>query len=111
MSAWERLAEVEARLQKAHREIERLTQAPGGPGAAWRWSIPAQPERDSDLILTASVGDVPALTAALRAVLALHQPERDDKGWLPEAKAWCSCSRGHTVLHPCPTVRAIEEHL
>lgn len=41
--------------QAAWDELERLTSAPGGPGNAWRWSIPARPDRDSDLILAAGL--------------------------------------------------------
>lgn len=59
------LDEIRARLDAACAELDRMTQADGGPGAAWRWSIPANPERDSDLLLSASLADVERLLAAL----------------------------------------------
>jgi hypothetical protein len=74
-----RLDEIQARLDKANAEMDRLTER--NPGSAWRWSIPANPERDSDLILSASMADVPFLLAELRKahealerVEALHKP-------------------------------------
>ena len=59
-----RLDEIQARLDKANAEMDRLTER--NPGSAWRWSIPANPERDSDLILSASIADVAYLLAELR---------------------------------------------
>jgi len=44
--------------QKAWDELARLTE--GSPGRNWRWSIPANPERDSDLILAAGLTEVAA---------------------------------------------------
>lgn len=66
--------------------------------------------------------DVPALVAALRAVLDLHQPKADGPMSLVY---WEFCSCGTLEVHededgyqsigpakyPCPTVRAIEEAL
>lgn len=60
-------SKVWERYEAATAELDRMTSAPGGPGASWRWSIPARPERDSDLILDASIRDVPILLAALKA--------------------------------------------
>jgi hypothetical protein len=59
-----RLDEIQARLDAANAELDRLTE--GNPGANWRWSIPANPERDSDLILSASIADIAYLLAELR---------------------------------------------
>jgi hypothetical protein len=62
------LAAIQARADAAGDEVDRLTT--GNPGTNWRWSIPANPERDSDLILAASIADVPALVAELAELRA-----------------------------------------
>lgn len=62
------LARIRERAEKAGDELDRLTEG-GGPAATWRWSIPANPERDSDLLIGASQGDVPRMARALEAVL------------------------------------------
>ena len=50
-----------------------------------------------------------ALVAALRAVLDLHIPTT---GYLYDGDICVQCSTGDAeVVHPCPTVRAIEEAL
>lgn len=65
--------------QRAWDEISRLTSAPGGPGAAWRWSIPAKPDRDSDLILAAGLQE---LRDRLDAVARLcDEPEYHATRW------------------------------
>lgn len=70
------LDEIQERADAASKELDRL--AGGNPGTNWRWSIPAQPDRDTDLILGASQMDVPRLLAALRAVEAVAAPTGDD---------------------------------
>lgn len=58
--------------------------------------------------------DVPALVAALRAVLEMHKPDYT----YPECPKCTECSdlastedRKFAVLWPCPTVEAIRQHL
>lgn len=68
---------IRARAEAARNEIDRMTSAVGGPGASWRWSIPANPERDSDLILAASLTDVPALLAEVERLERMWGKERD----------------------------------
>lgn len=53
------LTGVRSRYAKASAEIDRLAAAQ--PGNAWRWSIPANPDRDTDIILMDSLVDVPLL--------------------------------------------------
>ena len=55
--------------------------------------------------------DVPALVAALRAVLKLHK--EDGHGW-GRGESFCTeCQQGYGLLvpYPCPTVTAIRQHL
>ena len=54
--------------QAAWDELDRLTA--GSPGRLWRWSIPADPERDSDLILAAGLKAIAAERDAAHAVIA-----------------------------------------
>lgn len=70
------LDEIQERADAASKELDRLVG--GNPGTNWRWSIPAQPDRDTDLILSASQMDVPRLVSALRAVEAVAAPTGDD---------------------------------
>lgn len=52
--------------------------------------------------------DVPALVAALEAVLAVHQPG----DWSDDEAEYTSCRHcGEAALYPCPTVEAINEAL
>ena len=55
--------------------------------------------------------DVPALVAALRAVLKLHK--EDVHGWGPGESFCTECQQGYGLLvpYPCPTVAAIRQHL
>ena len=64
--------------------------------------------------------DVPALVAALRAVLELHKPgEGSSQGWtlrggygyIEPYCAGCVASDEYAQHYPCATVRAIEEAL
>lgn len=67
---------IEERAERAATEVARLCDiSTGGPGNNWRWSIPADPKRDSDLILAASLVDVPALVAEVRRLRALVEPQ------------------------------------
>jgi hypothetical protein len=57
------LAQVQRDLAAASTELDRLTST--NPGTAWRWSIPANPTRDSDLLLSSAIEHIPALVAEL----------------------------------------------
>ena len=70
---------AEARAVRASAEVARLKAAP----LHWYWSIPADPERDSDLILGASVGDVPALIAEVRRLRPRVLITKDEVAQLP----------------------------
>lgn len=108
------IEDIRAREQKASDEIARLTT--NIPGTNWRWSIPANPERDSDLILAASIADVPwlldenaKLRAALDAVAKLHEEDLF-RGHL--SNGCKACGNGNNGQGwPCPTVRTITEAL
>ncbi len=70
---------VQARADAAHKEVGEI--ALHGENR-WRMSIPAEPSRDSDLIIAGSLQDVPALVAELRAarevIKACHAADRYD---------------------------------
>ncbi len=59
--------------QKAWDELARLTSG-SGPAVNWKWSIPANPDRDSDLILAAGLKAVANERDALAAILAARRP-------------------------------------
>ncbi|WP_433520079.1 hypothetical protein ACQP2T_63805 (plasmid) [Nonomuraea sp. CA-143628] len=66
----ERLAEIRAAFERAHTEIGEVCAE--GPHNRWRWSIPANPARDTDLIVSDALkgaedllAEVDRLTAAL----------------------------------------------
>lgn len=88
------LARIRERAETAGDELDRLTEG-RGPAANWRWGIPANPERDSDLLIGASQGDVPRMARALEAVLDIHKSDHDGR-----------CIED-VEDYPCPTVRAI----
>ena len=100
MTAVERLDEIEARAKSGAAEVVRLCSI----GQRVRMSIPANVARDTDLLLMAITDeDVPALVAALRAVLAVHSPLITDRGWVCAECAQCL----DDATPECPTVRAI----
>lgn len=76
------LAQIKARAERAHNEIAEIC-AQGRD--RWRMRIPAQPDHDSDLILSASITDAETLLAEVerlkaerqRAIDALDKPGRD----------------------------------
>ena len=55
--------------------------------------------------------DVPALVAALRAVLEVHK--EDGNGWEPGGSFCTECQQGYGLLvpYPCPTVETIRRYL
>lgn len=67
--------------QKAWDELARLTSGVG-PAANWRWSIPANPDRDSDLILAAGLK---ALADERDALAARRPPVSGDNAERPSA--------------------------
>ena len=105
------LQPIKDRAKKAEDEMDRLTA--GSPGTNWRWSIPANPEKDSDLILSASAADVRKLLPAVEAVLALHHPFEWSFGQGPVLSCQ-ECADGMAGVeaeYPCATVRAIDKAL
>lgn len=73
------------------------------------------PHCDEDSRFIANTrADVPALTAALRAVLALHQPHPDPQHMvfgMITACSECGDIDDNPEEYPCPTVRAITAHV
>ena len=63
--------------------------------------------------------DVPALVAALRAVLEIHQDGGESQGYtdtgtydfMPHCCTECGSLGEYGVPYPCPTVTAIRQHL
>ena len=74
------------------------------------YGIEAARDADAEFIAHART-DVPALVAALRAVLKLHK--EDGHGWGPGESFCTECQQGYGLLvpYPCPTVTAIRRHL
>jgi len=60
----QQLTEIERRTKRAATEIGDVCAE--GPRNRWRMSIPANPERDTDLILDAALGDSAALLTEVR---------------------------------------------
>lgn len=58
---------VKARADRAGDEVDRLCEP---RKTEWRMSIPANPDRDSDLIIGDSLADIPALIAEVRRLRA-----------------------------------------
>ena len=67
------LEAAEAALDRAHTEIGEI--AKEGPARRWRMSIPAQPDRDSDLLI-ANALDAGRLMAA-----ELRELRKDQDNW------------------------------
>ena len=63
-SGW--LDAIEAREERASRELGEVCAE--GPAKRWRWTIPANPEHDTDLIVADSLADIPALVARVRCL-------------------------------------------
>ena len=79
-------------------------------------------EKEFDALIDGAVHDVPALVAAVEAVLELHKPITDDgnslRNWLGmyDGKPRDYCNEcevdGYTAVpYPCPTVAAIQSAL
>lgn len=103
----EELTSIQQRATGAADEVSRMCTAEGGPGASWRWSIPANPERDSDLILTASIADVPVLLAEVKhlteRITDLHLDIREATNVLAAAvpAVGQNGKLGHAVMTVC----------
>lgn len=103
------LDEIRVRADRAADEIIRLASAQ--PANAWKWSIPSDAEKDSDLILLAPIYDIAKLLTALAAALAEHQPMTWTWVGVGPIQACETCSSEAVTVeqaeYPCPTVRAI----
>jgi hypothetical protein len=62
------LEQIQARTSAANTELDRVM-ANGTPCHDWLWHIPADPEKDTDLILSAALQDNTKLLAAVDATL------------------------------------------
>lgn len=73
--------------------------------------VPEYIDMDNAEFIAHARTDVPALVAALRAVLKLHK--EDGHGWGPGESFCTECQQGYGLLvpYPCPTVTAIRQHL
>ncbi len=60
------LDQLDALREKAYDEVIRLCK-----GGRWTMRVPVDEKRDSDTVIVSALDAVPALTSALRAVLAL----------------------------------------
>ena len=66
----------------------------------------------TDLRVWDSVFDVPALVAAVEAVLELHEPEATGYGdWVCGACISAGSHDWESTAYPCPTVQAIQSAL
>lgn len=65
------------RADKAGDELGRVCAE--GPHRAFRMSVPARPDKDSDLIIGASLADVPALANALKEAATIAERARDPR--------------------------------
>lgn len=75
-AADDRVAQIRARAEAAHAEVHRLCE-----GARWTMQVPARPERDSDLVISAALGDIPylldQLAEAERNLASVHETMQD----------------------------------
>lgn len=71
----EQLAEIKARNESANKMVSALCTPRGLFGhREWMMSIPAQPDHDPDLVISASLHDVPALIAEVERLTKMLQP-------------------------------------
>jgi hypothetical protein len=114
------LAACRADIERAHTEVGDI--AKEGAHRRWRMSIPAQPNRDSDLLISTGLArgehladEVERLRATIQRVRDHHQPETP-----PEGHQWVSggrvphcvgCATGDPYLDaewPCDTIRLVD---
>ena len=107
---------IEARRDDAYDEVVRLCD-----GKRWLMSVPADASRDSDLLITASLDDVPTLVARVRELEATVQRVRDLHAKDPDVHV-DTIHRGLTPVYgdgcsecgymggpwPCPTICALD---
>lgn len=75
------LTEIKNNIEKAHTEIGEICRQ--GPHKRFRMTIPAQPDRDSDLIISQALKDAEDLAAAVERV----------ETFLAEIEQHCSAER------------------
>lgn len=115
-AATDRLDAIDARANAASDRDALALHMVTVLGKAWQddYSVLSVAQAIADDVLTLpSRQDVPALTAALRAVLDLHRPYQPDAvlralGQWDASDEWCN---GCEMSWPCPTVRAVESAL
>lgn len=66
-------------------------------------------EKEWDALTDGAIHDVPALLAAVEAVLELHQPYITRSAWQTCNECWNSGTA--EIVYPCPTVAAIRTAL
>ncbi len=72
----------------------------------------AGPDYRDVMDIAASQADVPALVAAVEAVLELHEPEATGYGdWVCGACISAGSHDWESTAYPCPTVTAIQSAL
>lgn len=96
------------KVERANAEMDRLTSAPGGPGAAWRWSIPADPERDSDLIFAEALAQIPDLLSRLACVAEATYWDRPYDERIAAIRGMCDLAT-NGMTPACPHVSWAEE--
>ena len=103
-----RLAEIRANRDKANDMVDRLC----GDPSRWTLSVPVRDD-DSDVILTQVTDtDLPALLAAVEAVIKRHRPGPPYLLDVPEVCEHCSDNEDEReVAYPCPTVQALADAL
>ena len=133
MTAADRLNEIEARHIAWHDSLPNIAEWSDLHGALS--STAGATADELAMAWELARNDVPALVAALRAVLDLHRESRNDVDHTPPCEHChgepgvhaCGCwadekwptvcavcmegTKGASVAWPCPTVRAIEEAL
>lgn len=110
MTISDRLDEVQVRYSEWHSDRGDHTPAPNTD----TWSDADHPDESMEHCIVRN--DVPALVAALRAVLDLHKQHPDEgMGWREDHTygyvgivcATCGTPDEYGVPWPCPTVRAV----
>lgn len=76
----EQLAEIGADFERAHTEVGEICQRTGA--GRWRMSIPARPDRDSDLIISRGLAHVEALLAEVQRLLGKLDALEEDSAKL-----------------------------
>ncbi len=103
------LEAIKQRKAAADAEIGALCE-----GKRWRMSIPARPDYDSDLLISAALQDVPSLIAeverlrsAAALALAAFRARRDVEEHMMEAAQYENCP-DCCDRRPCPKFKRLE---